>query len=99
MRTNLYSIYDTIAEVFNKPFTHHNDSAAIRAFTDSLKENQYNHKDDYALYAVGEWDDNKGVIHAYDVPKKIYTGLEIKLGQSISQDQQLEDLEVFKKQN
>ena len=60
MRTNLYSIYDTISQVFWKPFTEHNDESAKRAFQNSASEQP--NINDYCLYHLGEYDDNNGVI-------------------------------------
>ena len=72
----MFSIYDTVAEVFNKPFTEVNNASAIRAFTESL--DQVKHKTDYALYRVGEFDEQSGVIKPEETPSKIYTGFDIK---------------------
>jgi hypothetical protein len=69
MKTNLYSIYDSIAEVFNKPFAENTDGSAVRAFKQALAENP--NKKDYLLHHVGEWDDNKGTGKFFDVPKRI----------------------------
>ena len=101
MRTQLYSVYDTIAAVFNKPFTEHNDESAKRAFTNSASEQP--NINDYALYHLGEYDDNSGVITPV-TPVRIMTGLEIKKPKlsSITHEQQLQDLEdheLLKKQS
>lgn len=69
MKANLYSIFDSLAEVFNKPFTEHNNATAIRAFQEALKDNP--NCRDFFLYHVGEWNDAKGVVTPFDVPKKI----------------------------
>lgn len=76
MKQSIYSIYDTVAQVFNKPFTDHNNATAIRSFTASV-ENQ-KHKDDYALYLLGEFDDSNGQINAIDNPVRILSGLDVK---------------------
>lgn len=77
MFKNLYAIYDTVAEVFNNPFVSINNQSAIRDFSTSVKEQP--HKDDYALYHIGAYDDNAGTITASDTPLKIYSGLEVKV--------------------
>ena len=69
MKANLYSIFDSLAEVFNKPFTEHNNQTAQRAFTQAMQENP--NRRDFYLYHVGEWNDAKGLVIPYDTPKKI----------------------------
>jgi len=102
MFLNLYSIYDNVAEVFNKPFSDINDASAIRAFSQSVEDNK--NKDDYTLYHIGGFDDNSGSITADKSPKKLRSGFEIKTNNvtSISEQQQLDDLakhEALKKQS
>jgi hypothetical protein len=75
MKVYLYSIYDTCSEVFNKPFTEHNNNSATRAFNQAMAENP--NKNDYALFCVGEWNDNSGEIVPLKVPVKVATGLEV----------------------
>jgi hypothetical protein len=76
MRLQLYAIYDTIADVFNKPFTAHNDADAIRAFTQSFEQGNKANKEDYVLYSIGEYNDGNGEIKP-NVPVKIYSGFDI----------------------
>lgn len=76
MKFNLYSVRDTLAEVFNKPFTEVNDATAKRSFANGISE--WRNKDDYALYYLGQLDDQTGELHAAE-PKKIYSGLEVPM--------------------
>jgi hypothetical protein len=69
MKMHMFSIYDSIAEVFNKPFTEVNAASATRLFKNSLSDNV--NKRDFFLYHVGEYDDNKGTLIPYNVPKRI----------------------------
>lgn len=75
MIINLYSIYDTVSEVFNKPFTEHNDNSAIRAFTESLLQSRPKTRKDYELFYIGKYNDQTGLIKAEK--KRVYTGFEI----------------------
>jgi hypothetical protein len=82
MRMQLYAIYDTIADVFNKPFTAHNDADAIRAFTQSFEQGNQANKEDFVLYHLAEYDDSNGCIHpgskdSNNNPMKIYSGFDI----------------------
>ena len=76
MKLSMYSIYDTIAEVFHKPFTSHNDADASRAFTQAIDNNEAT-KEDYVLYRVADWNDATGEITAC-LPMKVMSGFDIK---------------------
>jgi hypothetical protein len=76
MKLELYAIYDTIADVFNKPFTAHNDADAIRAFTQSFEQGNQANKNDYVLYSLGSYNDGSGEISPV-VPLKVYSGFDI----------------------
>jgi hypothetical protein len=79
MKQNMYSVYDTVAETFNIPFKELNNASAIRSFQHSVIEQP--HKDDYALYFVGTFDDDSG---RYEIPKeplRLLTGLEVQVKQ------------------
>ena len=56
MKLNLYSVFDRVAEVFNKPFTEINDQSAERAFKESLEESK--HAKDYDLYKLADFTDH-----------------------------------------
>lgn len=52
---------------FSQVFVAPNNVAAIRMFGDTCKDKStifYNHPEDFELYALGEMDDNTGVITA-----------------------------------
>lgn len=72
MRSNMYSIYDKVAGVFNKPFIEFNDETAIRLFAQGKEEQA--HFNDYELYHLGVWIDHEGIIEAKS-PDRICTGL------------------------
>lgn len=80
MILNLYSIRDNLAEVFNKPFTSINDATAKRAFIGSMQ--QAEHKDDYALYAVGSYNDASGELNGHP-PVRIMAGLEVTIQEDV----------------
>lgn len=76
MKTSLYSVYDTIAETFNKPFVEHSHATAERAFRSSVIDQA--HKDDYVLFYLGDYDDSNGSIDPV-VPVRILSGLDVKV--------------------
>lgn len=76
MKMNLYSIYDQVTEVFNKPFTEHNDNSARRAFEQSISKSPS--KDDYCLYHIGSYNDANAEIETLRVPNKVSSGFDLK---------------------
>ena len=86
----MYTIFDTVTEVFNKPFTEVNDASAIRAFTNSIEEAK--NKNEYELYHIGAYNDNNGQLEGNLNPVKIKTGFEVKRATSITPEMQLADL-------
>lgn len=76
MVINMYSIFDTLSEIFHKPFTEINNASATRAFNESIKENP--NKNDFVLYHIGAYDDNSGTIIANSNPVKVTSGIECK---------------------
>lgn len=79
MKLQVYSVFDKVAEVFNKPFTDINDATAIRAFSESIKDNP--HKNDYELFYLGEYFDHNGQLVPAKSNKRIYAGVDVKIVQ------------------
>jgi hypothetical protein len=75
MKQSIYSIFDTVAEMFNKPFAHHNDGTAVRDFDQGMSDNP--NKNDFVLYKIGEFTDHDGAIAPVSAPIKIKTGFEV----------------------
>lgn len=103
MKTNIYSVYDAIPEVFHRPFVEINNKSAQRAFISSLEDNK--NKKDYTLYRIGVFDDETGIIEPTKVPIQIMTGFEIKTPEqeaflsSSTPEEQLADLVLMQKQS
>lgn len=74
MKLNLYSIYDNVAKVFNKPFVALNDGDAMRTFGQAIQS--IPHKNDYVLYALGSYTDHDGVIVPME-PVRILSGFDV----------------------
>lgn len=62
---NIYAIFDVKARIHTIPFFMQYDAPAVRAFVDMLRDKNHqfgkNHGD-YSLYALGEYDDETGII-------------------------------------
>lgn len=65
MLLNAYSIYDRKALQYHPPFYASTDGAAARSLSDLVQDPNTTigrHPSDYVLYAVGTYDDQKGVL-------------------------------------
>lgn len=67
MQINIYTVYDAKARAFMTPFFMSNDAMAERAFYDMMTDERqawHKHKEDYALYLVGNYDDQNAQIES-----------------------------------
>lgn len=65
MKYKVFSVYDSKLCAFGTPRFDRMEATSIRAFTDAVntndKDNMLNkHPEDYSLWLVAEWDDEKG---------------------------------------
>lgn len=81
MQLKVYSIRDSKAELFNQPFHKNTHGEAEREFDRLVKDtNSFVHKypDDFDLYYIGEFDDQKGVYKSLDTPQHIVKAAMLK---------------------
>lgn len=65
MKLFMYSIFDSASGVYDRPFCALTDAAAIRSFADIAVDESTpigRHPEDFSLFRVGLFDDNKGAI-------------------------------------
>ncbi len=67
MVLKIYSVFDKKTVLYGRPFYAHNSGHAIRCMQDEVdrgeKDSQLaRYPSDFALYSVGAFDDNKGII-------------------------------------
>ena len=94
MKINAYSIFDTAAGAYARPFFTATDSLASRAFCDIASDANHEvgkHPDDYILFKVGLFDDNTGEIHPF-TPEKVISGVEAL---SLTRNQGIQNLKLF----
>lgn len=70
------TVRDAKMDMYSRPMFFHTEAAAVRSFNDevnrSADDNPYNkHPEDYAMYAVGTFDDATGKGVFYDPPKML----------------------------
>ncbi len=97
MRLNTYTIFDTAAGAYMRPFFLQADSQAIRSFKDIALDKDHavgQHPEDYSLVRVGTFDDQTGLIHPETVEVLINGLRVIADSQNVNQDK----LEAFQAQ-
>lgn len=64
MILSVYSLHDTVARSFNKPFVQVNDAVAVRSLKDAMRNDKtlLDNAGDYVLHLVGQWNDDTGVL-------------------------------------
>ena len=69
MRLNVYTIFDSASAAYMRPFFLQSDGQAMRSFTDIAQNADHEigkHPEDYSLYRIGTYDDQKGELHPED---------------------------------
>lgn len=80
MRLRMYAIYDSAAKAYQRPFYAGQDAEALRAFEDLVKDEKTPvnmHPEHYALFRVGEWDDQTATVKD-DTNENLATALSFK---------------------
>jgi hypothetical protein len=65
MKPKLFSVYDSKIESYDKPFMAKTRGEAIRGFRDFVNEKDNmvsRHPEDYTLFEIGEYDEEKGLL-------------------------------------
>ena len=74
MQQQMYSIYDSVQEIYHQPHFMINEAAALRQFADMANDEQSNvnkHPTDYSLWHVGSYEDTTATIELLDTPKRL----------------------------
>lgn len=81
MKTELYVIYDSKAQIYNKPFHQVNRDTAIRAAHSLATDPQgevSRHPEDYALFQIGNYEDTTAQIDLFAQPEHVINFHELK---------------------
>jgi hypothetical protein len=79
MKLFVYAVFDRASGIYDRPWPAHSDEAAMRGFGDVCKNPDApigQHPEDYTLFRIGTWDDNKGEIVG-EAPEKVVNGAEV----------------------
>lgn len=74
MKYQAYTVWDSKGEVFNVPFFQRSEGEAVRSFVRLVGDPNSmvgNFKEDFDLYHVGEYDDQKGIVECNDSPRHV----------------------------
>lgn len=85
----IYSIFDEKAQVFNTPFTEHNENTAIRSFTNLCLDGTgmvSKYPEDFKLYHIGDFDVVKGIITALPVPEFVVSAMQVISSRLVSRE-------------
>ena len=81
MKLLVFSVFDSKAEIFGQPMFFPAKGLAIRAFDDECnrKESQIHaHAEDFTLFQIGEFDQDKGLLIPLTTPVSLGIGVEFK---------------------
>lgn len=80
MTQTLYSIYDSVAQVYTAPAPFINEASAIRSFSNLVNNDDspyaINYRD-YSLFRVGEWRDSAGKLVDFPSPEFVVSGRDV----------------------
>lgn len=65
MKLRAYAVYDSKAEAYLRPFFAGTRGQAVRSFSDAINDPLHEmakHAEDYTLFEIGAFDDEKGVL-------------------------------------
>lgn len=81
MNLKMFSVYDSKIEAYMAPIFCRTNGEALRRFeaTAAQEDHDFNlHAADFTLMAVGEWDDEKGIITNYEANISLANALEFR---------------------
>lgn len=80
MKLGIFAAYDAAVRAYLQPFFVRSKGEAIRSFTDAVNDEKgmFNrHAGDFALFALGEFDDGDGSVSTLSVPQRIVTAEDV----------------------
>lgn len=76
-----YSVRDAKSEIFGPPFYKHMHGEAERDFqtlVNDEKSTVFNFPEDYDLYYLGDYDNNKGLFKSLDTPQHMVKAVQLR---------------------
>lgn len=88
MQLKIFSIRDSKGEIYNTPFfqkTHGEAERSFRELVNDEKSMPHKYPDDFDLYYVGDYDDQKGTISSLETPQHLIKAINCKRASTINQ--------------
>jgi hypothetical protein len=79
MTQKVYTVYDSKAEAYLRPFFVSTKGLALRSMVDAVNDPQHpfnKYPEDYTLFEIGEWDDSNGTIKMHKAHESIGVAIE-----------------------
>lgn len=80
----VYTVRDSAAKLYGRPFYCINIGHAIRGFSDQVnspgdgQNDLFNHSDDFELFELGSFEDSDAVFVLHEQPKAVCTAKSVK---------------------
>lgn len=85
----MYAVYDSKAELYLQPHFFRARGEAVRAWQTTANNPETNickYPEDYAMYEIGEYDEDSGTITPYDAKHNIGVAIEFKKSSPVHQE-------------
>ena len=78
----IYTIRDSAAALYGRPFYVQGPAVAVRSFTDEVNKAEpqndlFNHPEDFELFELGTYNDATAVFELYSQPKPLCTAKQV----------------------
>lgn len=80
--SKMYTVYDSKSETYSSPTANPARGQAIRSFGDAVNTGSSvlsTHPEDFTLFEIGEFDDQTGLLKAYDAKISVANGADVKV--------------------
>ena len=99
MLQQIFTVYDSKAEMFLTPFYQNTINQARRVFSDIINNHEHQfskNPEDYTLFHIGEYEDNNATINTIDPPKSLLLGVEAVKTKTVPEEYHLETVQNLK---
>lgn len=99
MILKIFTVYDSKAEAYFRPFYEQTKGSAIRAFIDTCNDIEhtfFRHAEDYTLFYLGEYDDQNASFNLPITPEPIGKAIEFKKVQDLIGPDEKEKMQMLK---
>jgi len=82
MQLKLFTVYDRAAQAYMTPFFLLTKGLAIRSFSETVNDPNHNfgkYSEDFTLFELGSYDDQKSKFEIYPAPVSLGVGVEFKI--------------------